>query len=68
MGTGAVKMAEVIHSDNAAFMQCTPFASAMAGFAAKAYSEKAFADVAYFEPFYLKDFAPGVTKKDPLKW
>ncbi|MBP5211089.1 MAG: tRNA (adenosine(37)-N6)-threonylcarbamoyltransferase complex dimerization subunit type 1 TsaB, partial [Bacteroidales bacterium] len=68
VGTGAVKMAEVISSENAAFMQCTPFASAMAGYAARAFAGNDFADVAYFEPFYLKDFAPGVTKKDPLKW
>ena len=33
-----------------------PSAKAMAGEAAKAFDEKRFEDLAYFEPFYLKDF------------
>jgi tRNA threonylcarbamoyladenosine biosynthesis protein TsaB len=28
-----------------------------------AYAQQAFEDVAYFEPFYLKDFVAGIPKK-----
>jgi tRNA threonylcarbamoyladenosine biosynthesis protein TsaB len=28
-----------------------------------AYNKKEFKDIAYFEPFYLKDFVAGVSKK-----
>jgi tRNA threonylcarbamoyladenosine biosynthesis protein TsaB len=31
--------------------------------ALKAYNEKRFEDVAYFEPFYLKEFVATVSKK-----
>ena len=36
---------------------------AMPGPAMKAYKEKRFEDVAYFEPFYLKEFVATVSKK-----
>jgi tRNA threonylcarbamoyladenosine biosynthesis protein TsaB len=41
-------------------------AKGMAALAAKKYSNEAFEDVAYFEPFYLKDFVAG-KKKKPAK-
>ena len=37
-------------------------ASYMATLADKALKEKDFVDTAYFEPFYLKDFVPGIPK------
>ena len=63
IGDGAGKCAEVIKHTNAAFLQCWPKASAMLAPALKAYKEKRFEDVAYFEPFYLKEFVATVSKK-----
>jgi hypothetical protein len=34
--------------------------------ALKAWSENRFEDVAYFEPFYLKEYTPGTAKKNSL--
>ena len=36
----------------------------MAQLAEKAYNEKRFEDLAYFEPFYLKDFVATVSRKN----
>jgi tRNA threonylcarbamoyladenosine biosynthesis protein TsaB len=63
IGDGAGKCADVIKHPNAAFLQCWPKASAMLEPAMKAYKEKRFEDVAYFEPFYLKEFVATVSKK-----
>ena len=63
IGDGAGKCADVITHPNARFCQCHPKASAMLAPALKAYKEKRFEDVAYFEPFYLKEFVATVSKK-----
>ena len=63
IGDGAGKCADVIKHPNAHFLQCHPKASAMLSPALKAYKEKRFEDVAYFEPFYLKEFVATVSKK-----
>ena len=63
IGDGAGKCADVIKHPNAHFCQCWPKASAMLEPAMKAYKEKRFEDVAYFEPFYLKEFVATVSKK-----
>ena len=63
IGDGAGKCADVIKHPNASFLQCWPKASAMLEPAMKAYKEKRFEDVAYFEPFYLKEFVATVSKK-----
>ena len=60
---GAGKCADVIKHPNAQFCQCWPKASAMLEPAMAAYKEKRFEDVAYFEPFYLKEFVATVSKK-----
>ena len=57
-GTGMVKCNSVITHPNAIFhheINCS--ASSMSDLAEKAYVHKQFEDIAYFEPFYLKDFA-----------
>ena len=41
-----------------------PLAENMIAFAEKAYSESRFVDVAYFEPFYLKEFQATTPKKN----
>ena len=63
IGDGAGKCADVIKHPNAHFCQCWPKASAMLAPAIEAYKEKRFEDVAYFEPFYLKEFVATVSKK-----
>ena len=63
IGDGAGKCADVIKHPNARFCQCWPKASAMLSPAQQAYKEKRFEDVAYFEPFYLKEFVATVSKK-----
>ena len=63
IGDGAGKCADVIRHPNAHFCQCHPKASAMLRPAAEAYKEKRFEDVAYFEPFYLKEFVATMSKK-----
>jgi tRNA threonylcarbamoyladenosine biosynthesis protein TsaB len=63
IGDGAGKCADVIRHPNAHFIQCNPKASAMLIPATSAYKEKRFEDVAYFEPFYLKEFVATVSKK-----
>ena len=63
IGDGAGKCADVITHPNAHFIQCQPKASSMLAPAMEAYKEKRFEDVAYFEPFYLKEFVATVSKK-----
>ena len=63
IGDGAGKCADVIKHPNAHFYQCNPKASAMLQPAISAFKEKRFEDVAYFEPFYLKEFVATVSKK-----
>jgi tRNA threonylcarbamoyladenosine biosynthesis protein TsaB len=63
IGDGAGKCADVIKHPNAHFCQCNPKASAMLEPAMKAYRSQKFEDVAYFEPFYLKEFVATVSKK-----
>lgn len=63
IGDGAGKCADVIKHPNARFYQCNPKASAMLKPAQTAYNKKRFEDVAYFEPFYLKEFVATISKK-----
>ena len=57
-GDGLEKCRSLLSSlKNSEFiLDILPSAKAMCGLSYKKYSEKAFEDVAYFEPFYLKDF------------
>jgi len=56
-GNGAEKCKPVIHSSNAIFIDdIYPLASDMIDEACKAFISKNFVNVAYFEPFYLKEF------------
>lgn len=63
-GNGAAKCSEVIRHPNAIFVDGVhPSAAAMRVPASRALSEKRFEDVAYFEPYYLKDFVATIPKK-----
>lgn len=64
IGDGAAKCAPVLDAPGARFVQVNPHAGAMAVPAAKAFAEGKFADTAYFEPFYLKDFVATVSRKN----
>ena len=62
-GDGALKCREVIAHPHAQFQESWPDVAAMAILAQKAWEEKRFEDIAYFEPFYLKDFVATVSRK-----
>ncbi|MBO4447657.1 MAG: tRNA (adenosine(37)-N6)-threonylcarbamoyltransferase complex dimerization subunit type 1 TsaB [Bacteroidales bacterium] len=61
-GDGAEKCKTVLTHSNAHFAAFCPQARAMAGLAQKEYDAANFRDIAYFEPFYLKEFQPTVPK------
>ena len=63
IGDGAGKCADVLTHPNAHFCQCHPKASSMLLPALNAFRNEDFKDVAYFEPFYLKEFVATVSKK-----
>ena len=64
-GDGASKCSEVLKHRNAGFIDDFKVsASYMHSPAYEAFNNKAFEDVAYFEPFYLKDFIATVPKKN----
>lgn len=63
IGDAAEKCSKVLLHPNAHFEQCCPKASSMLIPAMAEYKEKRFKDVAYFEPFYLKDFVATTSRK-----
>ncbi len=63
IGDGAGKCEGTINHPNARFLQTCPKASAMCALARRELDEKRFKDVAYLEPFYLKDFVATTSKK-----
>lgn len=63
IGDGAGKCQGVINSHNAHFVQCCPKASGMTRPAVATLNEGKFEDVAYFEPYYLKEFMTTTSKK-----
>ena len=64
VGDGALKCREVITHPNARFKEAFPLARHMARRAQEDFDAGKFQDVAYFEPFYLKDFIATVSKKN----
>lgn len=66
-GDGANKCKEIITHDNAHFLDnFLPSARNMAPISEHLYKKEDFVDVAYFEPFYLKDFVATTPKKKVL--
>ena len=62
-GNGAAKCKEVIKHPNARFVDdIEPLARWMFPLADREYMNESFQDVAYFEPFYLKEFVATVAK------
>ena len=64
VGDGALKCKDVIGHPHARFQEAFPLARYMAQAAQKAFDEGKFENLAYFEPFYLKDFIATVSKKN----
>lgn len=64
-GSGANKCSEVLQG--AIYADVVPSARGMARLAEEAFNAGRVEDVAYFEPFYLKDFMVGVAKKSLLE-
>ena len=63
-GDGAAKCKQTLSGNkNAVFIDnILPSAKNMITLSEKAFNKKQFEDVAYFEPFYLKDFVAGKKK------
>ena len=63
-GDGAAKCREIINHPNAVFLSdFNPSASGMVTLAESKFAANQFEDVAYFEPYYLKDFVAGKAKR-----
>lgn len=66
-GNGAIKCREIINHPNAFFIDdFSPSAQFMIPLAIKALTNQTFEDVAYFEPYYLKDFIATQSKKNVI--
>ncbi len=64
-GDGAAKVAEVLQCKNVNYLPgVVPSARYLIEPAIQKYRQKAFEDVAYFEPYYLKDFIATIPKKN----
>lgn len=63
IGSGAQKAYKVHHQSNISVLDTLPSAKEMAGLSYQKYVAKDFEDVAYFEPYYLKDFMGPIPKK-----
>ena len=62
-GDGALKCCEVLGRPGFVFEEVVADAASMAPLAFRKLEERDFADTAYFEPFYLKDFVATVSRK-----
>lgn len=62
-GDGAEKCKSVINSSNAIFADVQASAKGMIDIAVEKFTNADFVDIAYFEPFYLKDFVVTTSKK-----
>jgi len=56
IGSGVEKFEVICNHKNARFLDTLPSAAQMAALANEKYHQNKFEDIAYFEPFYLKDF------------
>lgn len=65
IGTGAGKYADAFPHPNGIYVPGVPKATFMASAAQAAFDARRFEDVAYFEPFYLKEFV-AIVKKNPI--
>jgi len=67
-GDGALKCEPIINNSKALFFEGgLPSAKGMAPVAERQFNNQDFADVAYFEPFYLKEFVAAISRVKGLK-
>ena len=67
-GDGASKCRDILTHPNAVFYDdINPSAANMAEIAKEKFKGKRFEDIAYFEPFYLKEFIAGIPRVKGLK-
>ena len=67
-GSGASKCRELLQHKNAWLLEgIYPSAVSMVQYSFTQYQQKKFEDIAYFEPFYLKDFVTTTTRKNILQ-
>lgn len=67
VGNGATKCAGIITHENAIFStQSVNHASQMSALVYEKYLKQDFENLAYFEPFYLKEYVPTISKKQIL--
>ncbi|MCM1034267.1 MAG: tRNA (adenosine(37)-N6)-threonylcarbamoyltransferase complex dimerization subunit type 1 TsaB [Paludibacter sp.] len=67
-GDGADKCKEVLSHENAVFMEgIMPDARNMVSLAEAAFRAREFADIAYFSPYYLKEYQPAHSKNKVLQ-
>ena len=62
-GDGSEKFIQVCEHSNKRYLEIDASAQWMCVLAEEAFKQNSFEDVAYFEPFYLKDFVAGKPKK-----
>lgn len=64
-GSGAEKCKAIFTGEDIVFEDniCVPSAKGMVGLATQKFKQQSFEDVAYFEPFYLKDFYTNAPKQ-----
>ena len=62
-GNGSAKCVGTLPSEGVKALNVTPSARGLVGPAFRAFQAEQFEDVAYFEPFYLKDFVVTTSKK-----
>jgi len=65
-GDGAEKCRSLLEHPNAHFVPLSPSAEGLRFAAYRAFQQKKFEDLAYFEPFYLKDFITNRALQLPL--
>jgi tRNA threonylcarbamoyladenosine biosynthesis protein TsaB len=65
VGDGAEKCRELL-DPRVRILSVLPSADMMHSLAIQAFNDKKFEDLAYFEPFYLKDYIPGTSVKSVL--
>lgn len=67
-GDGSDKCRDIIKHENAAFLSgILPDAKYMLSLAEEKFAKKEFADIAYYEPFYLKEYRTTVPKNKVFK-
>jgi tRNA threonylcarbamoyladenosine biosynthesis protein TsaB len=68
-GSGSAKCNGLIQHENAVFIEdINPHASNMISLAYDFYQQNKFEDLAYFEPYYLKDFVATIPKRKTLSF